>query len=42
MVFALAGDSTMTSDFGNVCWFPLISVEANTELLAATNTFFSH
>ena len=37
MVFALVGDSTITSDFGNVTLFPVIQVEATTELLVATN-----
>ena len=37
MVFALVGDSTMTSDFGNVTLFPVIQVEATTELLVGTN-----
>ena len=36
MVFALVGDSTMTSDFGNAL-FSLIQVEATTELLVGTN-----
>jgi hypothetical protein len=37
MVFALVGDSTITSDLGNVTLFPVIQVEATTELLVATN-----
>jgi hypothetical protein len=37
MVFALVGDSTMTSDFGNVTLFPLFQVEATMELLVGTN-----
>jgi len=37
MVFALVGDSTMTSDFGNVTLFPVIQVEATTNQVEATN-----
>src|SRR5437763_10414557 len=37
MVFALVGDSTMTSDLGNVALFPVIQVEATTNQAEATN-----
>src|SRR5882672_3012991 len=41
MVFALAGDSTMTNDFGNVTLFARIQFEANTNRPAATNGFLA-